>query len=278
MGDPILNAVVISDLHCGCQFALCPDTVHLNGGGVYRASKEQRQILKCWNYFWDEWVPKVTREEPFVVVVNGDVMDNRHHDAVTQISRNTADQANIAYELLYPVRKQCADMYFIGGTEAHSGPSADLEEKLGERLDTVRDEKGNRCRYDLYLKLGKCLCHFTHHIGTTGSSHYETSALMGEFTNVMVDSERWGYEPVNVVVRSHRHIHTEIRVPTKDTYGYCFVTAGWQLKTPFAFKTPGGRVRSPMIGGSLIRQGDEEFYTRHMTWTLPRSKTEVPRT
>jgi hypothetical protein len=32
-----------------------------------------------------------------------------------------------------------------------------------------------------------------------------------------------------------------------------------------------------MVGGSLIRQGDEEFFTRHKVWETDRSETEYPR-
>ena len=274
----ISNCIDISDTHIGCQFALCPSRVRLDGGGTYRASKFQRSILRCWNSFWDKWVPMVTRGEPYCVVLNGDGMDGRHHRTSTQISQNLTDQQNMAYEILAPVvEKAKGGFYFLRGSRAHSGEAGENEEDLAERLGAVKDEAGNHSRYELWLKIGECLAHFSHHIGVTSSAAYETSALMGEYANACVDSAKWKLSAPDVIARAHRHIHTEIRVPTKHAYGIVFVTSGWQLKTPFVYRTPGGRVRTPTIGGSLIRQGDEEFYTRHKTWSIPRVKTEIPK-
>lgn len=223
-------------------------------------------------------MPKVTRNEPYAVVLNGDAMDHRHHNSVTQVSQNMADQQNIAREVLEPVVEGCDGYFYVNrGTEAHTGPSAEEEEKLADHLNALQDEYGHSSRYELWIEVGKCLVHLSHHIGVTSSSAYETSALMGEYANTCVDAAKWKMRAPDVIVRSHRHIHSEVKVPTRNEYGIIFVTSGWQLKTPFVFKTPGGRVRSPTIGGSLIRQGDEEFYTRHKTWPLKRSKTEIPR-
>lgn len=272
----IPNAIFISDTHFGCQFALCSERVTLDGGGTYSISKFQRIILECWQAFWDEWVPRVTRGDPFALIINGDALDHRHHGTTTTISNNVKDQSNIAYEILAPVVDRAELYYHIRGTEAHTGPAGESEEKLAERLGAVKDEMGNSSRYELFLQVGSCLCHVTHHIGVTGSLAYETTALMKEFAESTSESARWGKKAPNIVVRSHRHRHAEIRVPTAHTYGYCFTTPGWQLKTPFVYRGM-GRISTPQLGGSLVRQGDEEFFTRHKTWSIKRPKTEMPR-
>ena len=127
----------------------------------------------------------------------------------------------------------------------------------------------------IYRWAGACLVHATHHIGVTGSMAYETTALTKEFNEFCAESARWGRPIPDVVIRSHRHRHIEVRVPTGRGYGIIFVTPAWQLKTPYLFRVPGGRVTTPMIGGSLIRQGDEEWFTRHMIWETQRQRTEV---
>jgi len=275
---PIKNAIVISDLHCGCQMALCPPKVKLDTGGKYEASHYQMKIWECWQSFWNEWVPRVTRDEPYCVVLNGDALDGRHHNAVTQISQNLADQHNIAMEILGPITEKCnGKLYFIRGTEAHVGPAAENEERLARELKTVTDENGNYSRFELYLDLGGCLAHFNHHIGTTGSMHYESTALMKEYTEFCADSARWARKLPDIVIRSHRHRKAEIKVPSHRGEGICFTTAGWQLRTPFVYRIPGGRITTPMIGGSLVRQGDEEFYARHQVWETKRPKTSRPR-
>lgn len=272
----INNAIIISDLHAGCQFGLCPPEVQLDSGSLIKHNKYQRKVWNWWIEFWRVWVPKVTRGEPYCVVVNGDAMDGRHHNSVTQISQNLADQKKIAKSILDPIVEMCnGEFYMVRGTEVHVGRSGENEETLAEQLGAIPDEVGNYSRFELWLKVGSCLAHIMHHIGTTGSTAYETTALMKEFAESCTEAAKWGFEAPNVVVRSHRHRHSEVKVPAKDVYGICFTTAGWQLKTPFVYKIPGGRITTPQFGGSLIRQGDEEFYTRHFTRTLPRTKPEI---
>ena len=273
----INNLIVISDTHCGCQYGLCPPNVKLDGGGHYHLSALQRHLWGWWNLFWADWVPVVTRNEPFAVCANGDLMDHKHHNSTTQISQNPSDQRKIAKQVFEPIVKNCNGLFFVTrGTEAHTGKSGHIEETLAEELGAVPDEVGNYARYDLNIRIGDALCNILHHIGTTGSQHYETTAVTKELTEAFTESARWGDEPFDVVVRSHRHRFSEVRLATAKGYGYSMVTPAWQGKTPFAYRVPGGRMARPQFGGVLIRQGDEEFYTRNKVWTLPRTKTVTP--
>lgn len=274
----VRQAVIVSDIHAGCKFALCPPGgVSLDHGGRYKPSRSQEKLHEFWQHGWDTWVPQVTRGEPYAVVCNGDILDGVHHRANTQITHNMEDQRSIAYEILAPIRDRAAKLYMVRGTEAHVGQGAQDEEAVAKRLDAVRDEHGHYSRYELWMQLGTALVHCSHHIGTTGSMAYETSAPMRELAELLGDSARWGNTPPDVVVRSHRHRHVQIQIPTRQIYAICFTTAAWQLRTPFAYKVPGGRVATPHIGMSLVRCGDEEVYTRHYVQTIPRNKVAHPR-
>jgi len=270
--DEIRNLVVVSDLHCGCRAGLCPpDAVQLDGGGTYAAGEGQVMLWAAWREFWDEWVPEVTKGEPFAVVVNGDALDGTHHGSKTQVSQNHADQLAIAQAILEPVVEACdGRFYLLRGTEAHAGKSGEHEETLARALGAVPDDKGLRSRFELFVRVGDGLAHVMHHIGTTGASHYESTAVIKEMVEGFVESGRWGDRAPDVVVRSHRHRHIEVRIPTKIGYGVSFVTAGWQLKTPFTYRVAGGRITTPQIGGHLIRQGDQDLHTRHRVWRLAR--------
>lgn len=166
-------------------------------------------------------------------------------------------------------------MYWIRGTEAHVGQSGEAEEQLAQRVGAIPDDSGRYARYELWAKVGQGLIHVMHHIGCTGSAHYESSAVMRELAESYAEAGRWRLQPPDVVVRAHRHRHLEVRVPTSLGYGISFCTPGWQLKTPFTYKIPGGRISTPQIGGSLIRQGDADLYTRHKVWNIERPKEVV---
>ncbi len=275
-GQRLTNLIVVSDLHCGCRLGLCPPMVRLDDGAVYSHTPVQAAIWQRWREFWRDWVPMVTRGEPYGVVVNGDAIDGTHHRAVTQISQNLTDQARIAKEVLRPVVAGCEGRYWhIRGTEAHVGPSGQEEERLAEELGAIPDDDGRFARWELWIELGVGLCHLTHHIGTAGSLAYETTAVHKELEQAFVEAARWGDRHPDVIVRSHRHRNVETRIQTAHGFATACTTAGWQAKTPFVFKIVGGRQTLPQIGGTLIRSGDEDVYTRHRLWNLKRPKAVV---
>ena len=272
MNTGIKNVIVISDTHCGCKLGLMPPEVQLDEGTIIRQSPLQVKTWEMWNHFWDEWVPKVTKGEPYVVVHNGDAIDGVHHQSTTQVSQNITDQLMIGVDVLKP-RIQKAEAYFhIRGTEAHVGKSGQDEEKLAKELNSSPDELKNYARWELWLRINGSLIHFTHHIGTTASASYESTAVYKELVEAYNEAGRWGEEPPDVVVRSHRHRQFETRVPTKKGYGISLVTPAWQLKTPFVWRGALGRTGTPQIGGYLIRTGSVDgIYTRFKVWHLDRS-------
>ena len=273
--ERVRNIIVISDTHAGCQLALCPPIVKLDSGGTYERSKIQKKLWNHWEYFWQKWVPEVTKNEPYIIVHNGDAIDGKHHDSVTQITQNLGDQIAIATTILEPVvnAKNCAGYYHIRGTEAHVGKSGQQEEGLAKTLKAIPDEIGNHARWELWMKLNGCLIHFSHHIGTTQSANYESTAPYKEYIESLTDAARWGRQAPDVVVRSHRHRAIETRVATRNGYGISLVTPAWQLKTPFSYRVSLGRNSMPQIGGILIRHGNEDsIFTRSWVQDIERPK------
>jgi hypothetical protein len=277
---PVRNLVVVSDTHCGCKLALHPrEYSRLDDGGRYAPSEFQLGMLAYWEMFWKEWVPTVTRGEPYDIVHNGDAIEGVHHRASTPISHNEMDQGRIAATMLGPIVKRAQKMggrYFhVRGTEAHVGESAKYEEMLAKELGAVPSSAGQYARWDLWKRVGeRCLVHLLHHIGTTGSAAHEASAVNAELTAEYVEAARWQREPPDFVVRSHRHRSIAVDLNSAKGYAAGIVTPAWQGKTPFAYKIPGARVSEPQFGGIVIREGDEEFFYRRKVWSVDRSATE----
>lgn len=275
--QPVHNLIIVSDLHVGCQLGLCsPKTPHMDEGGYYHLSRAQEFVWACWEEFWGEWVPKVTHGEPYAVAVNGDTLDGSHHGATHQWTHNLSDQRREAARILRPVVEKCEGrLYFIRGTEAHVGKSASDEEELARFLGALPNEDGQYARHEMWVRVGRGLAHLAHHVGTSGSMAYESSALMRELTEAYVEAGRWDDEPPDWVVRSHRHRNAEVRVLTSKGFATSLTTAAWQLKTPFAYRVAGARQARPQIGGTLLRCGHEDLYTRHYVKTLSRPEEVV---
>lgn len=261
------NVVVISDTHVGGRTAICPDIVHLDDGGIYTPSKQQRVLKGWWDEFWGEFVPRVTKGEPYTVVHNGDCVDGAPHGSVAQISHLMDDQVTAAVDLLKPVLDgpKVRAYYHIRGTEAHVGKSGELEDRTACALGAVRDKDGRFARWDLWLRMGDLgsehIIHFLHHIGSTGSTHYESSAVMAELAAELTEAARWGEKPASAIVRSHRHRAIEVRIPSGRGWRFAVVTPAWQMRTPFSWKIPGARVSPPQIGGIVLRVVDGYLFT-----------------
>lgn len=257
------NIIVVSDLHIGCQLGLChPRGARLDNGGRYAPTPLQRKVWRYWEEFW-KWAENVVKGEAFGVVINGDLIDGSHHGSTHQWSHNLEDQAEHAYAILEPIRAKAQRMWIVRGTPVHGGESGVDEERIAKRLRCTPSPSGQYARNELWLDIAGDLVHFAHHIGTTSSSAHEVSAVNAELTALFTEAGRWGHKPPSIIVRSHRHRCSEIRLPAERTYATAFVTAAWQLKTPFAFKVAGARVTTPQLGGSIIRRGSEELHTRH---------------
>jgi hypothetical protein len=273
---PVRNVVVVSDTHGGCGLGLFTlPNMRLDDGGWYCPSKAQNRVAGWWREFWEEFVPTVCRGEPYVIVFNGDAIDGVHHKSVTQWTHNLEVQSEHMYQELSPIVQRAAGYFHLRGTEAHVGASGQEEERLAKRLGAIPDETGNHARWELWLRVGFALVHFSHHISTAGGMAYETSAIHKELEQALVEAGRWNMEIPDVICRSHRHRSAETRIQTYKGFATSFTTAGWQLKTPFVYRVAGARQTQPQIGGTVIRCGDEDCYTRHFLKTVGRPQVCV---
>ena len=274
------HCVVVSDLHSGCQLGLCPPKLKLDNGGTYRASKLQKKLWYWWNLFRTKYVPmwctnrRTGKRAPYVLVLNGDTTDGIHHGSTTQISHNHNDQLLIAHANTANWWKDdyLQAVYVIRGTEAHVGPSGEMEEIFAREIGAQPDESGNYARYDLWKRVGRGLVHILHHIGTSASTYYEATAVQKELAEMYTEAAKAGQTPPDIAVRSHRHRFVSTSFATKRGTATGIVTPGWQLKTPFVWRT-GMRIKMPEFGGICVCQGDEELYTRRQIWLVQRSET-----
>ena len=214
-------------------------------------------------------MPLFTKNEPYVLVHLGDCIDGVHHNSTTQISHNIQDQLNLAYNVLEPHVKKAERYFHVRGTPAHVGSSGVYEEDLAQRLNAEPDNAGNYARWELWLEMNRRLIHFSHHIGGTGSSSYESTGVYKEMVEAFVQAGRFGDRPPDMLVRGHRHREFMTRVGDR----FSIVVPGWQLKTPYVYRLASGRAAPPQIGGYVIRSGkDDPLYARNKVWHIQRSR------
>ncbi|MBA4420281.1 MAG: hypothetical protein C0391_03965 [Anaerolinea sp.] len=263
--------IVVSDLHVGSHTGLMPaDGFMLDNGAVLNPSKAQKMLITFWQHFWDEFVPAATRGcREKMVVINGDAMDGNHHDAVDLIP-NIKDQRRAAFQMLEPIRKKYDRFVMLRGTEVHGGKSEQDTEELAEKLKAVVDpDTGNYSWYQYWVECQGVLFQFAHHIGTTSSAAYETSAPMRELVSGLVESAQWGQRMPDVFVRSHRHRYIPVRIPSAGNKDISlFITPAWQLRTPHVERID--RMRLPHIGGVIFICEDGICREKRMIYEMPK--------
>ena len=255
--------VAISDIHAGSTFALLPPHgVELDDGQVVLPNKYQSALWECWLDFWSHHVPTITKGyDKKAVVINGDLIDGVHHRTIALVSNSWEVQEKLATEILSPLPRHVGPTYVVRGTEAHSDVGAQSEERIARAIGAKKLD-GHCSVYQLWIEAEGVLIQFAHHVGTTSSAAYESSALMREMVAGLVEAGQFNKKLPSLFVRSHRHRYCEVSVPAAEGKKTCIVTPGWQLRTPYIEKWD--RMRLPHIGGLviLIENGHYEVHTK----------------
>lgn len=265
---------VVSDLHVGSSIGLCGSKLDLADGGVYQPSKNQAELYKGWMKFF-QYVDEVsTNVKTRVLVVNGDLVDGDHHGTVSIVTNNIEVQEAAAIELLRPAAKQFDAVYVVRGTEAHTQPGAQSDERIAKGIGARLDEStGQYSRWQLWLDVDGVVFNIAHHIGTTSSAAYESSAVMREMVAALVEAGQWEQRLPDVLIRSHRHRYIKVSIPSARGEIQAAVTPGWQLRTPFIEKMD--RMRMPHIGGLVCIVEDGECQIKAKIYPLRKIKPEI---
>ena len=240
---------VVSDLHVGSSLGLCPTSGMILGeGGIYMPSRFQLEIGRAFELFFSAHVKQINRgAKKRILVFNGDLIEGNHHNTVALASNNIEVQEAAAIALLKPVVKEFDQVFVVRGTEAHVGPGAQSDERIAKALGAIPLEEGQNSWWQLWLDVDGMIFNIAHHLGTTSSAAYESSAVMRELVAALVEAGQWQQQMPDVMVRSHRHRFIELAIPKVDGKIHAVVTPSFQLRTPFVERLD--RFRQPHIGG-----------------------------
>jgi len=261
--DSIRNIIVIGDTHCGSSVGLLPPGVEMDEGKPLPLNPTQEWLWESWNNFW-AWAYGTLGSEPFALVHIGDMIDGRHHGTTQLASGNLSVQARIAVAALQGPVNKATKTFFIRGTEAHVGQSAEFEEMTARQLVKADEKSKPVTRWDLWVELGADLIHFAHHISTTSSHAYKSSPLMRLMAASFGAAGEHGFKPPTIMVRGHCHDYTEVK------RAHCRVVTCpcWQTKTGFVWKF--ATIEPVVVGGLLIRSGKDGVHIRERLYTEPR--------
>lgn len=237
------HIVLISDLHVGAMISPVPMTFEDESIGF----KSREWLRSCFDTFCNEFVPNVTNGEPFVLVVNGDVI---HGDWVRfgmLALRTKVKQMRAARELLRPIATAASAVYIVQGTEIHT---ADIEDDIADELlqvANVRPSKEAPGHESLSLMMNGLHHRFRHHTSVAGRTWTEASNQANHLADDILRCRRVGVPTPDVFCLGHRHVFGQ----TLDGNGMSIVTPSWsgvdrhaRAKTREDFGSIGGCVLS----------------------------------
>ena len=232
--------VPFGDTHCGSTLGLCTERVILSDEGEYRASKGQKALLKYWQNTWADIIRSLEPGDRLHVVANGDLVDGDHHGTPQIFTRRDVDQANVAIDLLAPIRNHAAELYIIAGTTSHVGINA--EQIVAQELSAY----GGRVLPKLMLDVQGIRFFFAHHGPNPGTrEHTLGDPIRRELRNEYLSALRYGNDPAHYYAWSHYH-----RSPPPETITMVHkgaehtmtgvVLPAWQLCTEYGHRVQKG--------------------------------------
>jgi len=231
-----VGAVVISDLHCGSDVGLWPDNHITSTGNKIGIGNNlhQQWLWQCWQDK-DEVIKNHFGNDPFVLIVNGDCIEGRHHGSSEVVTALNYDHTLAAIECLLPLSTKASATYMTAGTECHV---SDWEKMIANEIHAKW--LGNKG----LLEFNGVLMDVAHHMPTSSRAYLEAGAMSITMGNARQNYSRVGHRVPRVYLRGHRHTGGIFN----DGSGIFMVTPAWQLLTRYAHKVVGDSICRPGFG------------------------------
>jgi hypothetical protein len=231
-----LGAVIVSDLHCGSSVGLWPDNHETSTGNKIGLGNNLHQ-----QWLWQCWLENLEKisshfgNNPFILIVNGDCIEGRHHGSSEIVAALNYDHSLAAIECLKPLAKLASKTYMTAGTECHVG---DWEKMIAKEIGAIwLGHKG-------LIEINGCLVDIAHHMPTSSRAYLEAGAMSITMGNARQNYSRAGHRVPKIYIRGHRHTGGIFN----DGSGIFIVTPAWQLLTRYGHKVVGDSICRPGFG------------------------------
>jgi hypothetical protein len=238
---------IVSDMHVGSKYALCPPVVDTSSGGQYKASPLQLRIYEFWEQLARKWRNKLD-----YLVLNGEPIDGTGRNG----SRGQ-DCWDIDVKSQMRAANQCLDMfgkptrYMTQGSAYHTTVDGQsIDEFFGEKYGFIKNPAYNcYAPKEWNLRIDDIVFSFSHVAPYTRKfPHIAPSAneLNDYLLHVLLEER----ERPDIVVRSHVHYSLDYRIENKIRL---IQTPGWKPYDSYILnKSPVGYI-NPQIGMYVVK-------------------------
>ena len=230
--------VLLSDLHIGSVVGLWPSDFVSTEGVPIGQNAFQKWLWACWEDC-HELIAKTVGDEPYELVINGDLVEGIHHRTTQVMSADIGDQSSAVIQILEPVTSKAAGVHIIKGTECHTRND---EIRLGKVLGASKNpENGQNAWDNLDIEINGTLINFAHHISATSRPYLEAGAHSIALGVITHTRSRVGKRVPSVICRAHRHRHGI----WTDGNQASLITGAWQGLTRHGYKVVPDAISEP---------------------------------
>lgn len=259
------NIIVFAgDAHINGTTSICPPLFNLDDGGTYRASQVQRELWRAW-LGTIERVKEYAGGAPVTWVFGGDMIEGDAKGRTYQvITRNRADMLKLAAEVIAPAVDISQRVYFLRGTEAHTGKSASLDEQLADDCEIAARAPNSASWWELRLNVDGYRIYTTHH--PPGSVRNPKLAR----EKVIFSALSWGEDPPDLAVFFHVHHVNDTGLIARPRIVTC---PAWTLRNAYNYRS--GLIERPQVGLVVATvEGGQLTDIRAITHSIKRDREQ----
>jgi hypothetical protein len=220
---------VIADTHIGSTMGLLPENFTTLEGNEIKLNPIQQWLGACWKDSMG-WLDEIAGQDEIAVVSNGDTIEGNHHRTTQIISPEVQDQVTAAMKFLQPLRDRASKMFFVRGTECHTG---NREVSIATALKGEIDPATGLRAFDrLPIDIGGIRTVFRHHVSTAIRPWLEATALSIHLAEEQLEAIRNGEPAPRIICGAHRHRHGFY----SNGREACIISPPWQALTRHGHK------------------------------------------
>ena len=265
--------VLLSDLHVNSTTALSLPTVMKDDGRTERYSKPQKFIYDSWVKTIQR-IEEISKSEDVITIFCGDIADMKcKYKSFQTITNNPTFIKNHTIELIEPVCNISNAVYFIRGTQAHTGESSYIEEDIASDFsNTVPNIELNAMSwYYLKLKVDNIKFDISHSTNMSGIPWMKHNAVLQLASKILFDYSNRGEELPDLVIRGHVHRGSDsydaFRVRAITLRGFTFAD---EYINTFSLGNIGE------IGATIIHtKKNKKYEVEKLNYDLPRTKWQT---
>jgi len=207
-----LNLLVVADTHINSTVALLSPKAELPDNIGVALSKWQGELWEAWRDMigkvkeYGNALTILRHRTPLYVVMLGDMVEVDFKDhSIQTVTRDKELIINNAIETLDPLVDIADKVFWVAGTEAHTGSGGEYERILADNYDNTEKIDGHNTSQYIRKVFGGLRFDLAHHVSMGNLPWSEKNAANKLASTLIFEYAEWGQKLPDYAIRGHVH-------------------------------------------------------------------------